>query len=192
MKSVLGITGLGCAWALSLGCSAGVPAPAGDDGTSTLNEALLAPDALPPAGTPTPPDPNSGPFCGGIAAIECPGAGSCVDDPSDDCDLDNGGADCGGVCACNALALCIEGNVFDASPDVCACVPEPELDPCAAVRCAAGTHCEVVGEGAICAPDESVNPCAAVLCATGKHCVARGSKARCVRARRGHDCRRDD
>jgi hypothetical protein len=139
------------------------------------------------------PEPGSGPFCGGIAGIPCPGAGSCVDDPADDCDPENGGADCGGVCECNALALCIEGSVFDESPDVCACVPaEPELDPCAAVRCAAGTHCEVVGEGAICAPDEPVDPCAAVLCGPGKHCVARGEKARCVPARRGHDCRRDD
>lgn len=202
-----------------VGCSAEAPEPAGDEGTSTLNEALRAPDPPRPGGTPTNPcaavlcapnttcevvdgdavctpiDPGtgSGPFCGGIAAIQCPGAGSCIDDPSDDCDPANGGADCGGVCECNALALCIEGSVFDESPDVCACVPaEPELDPCAAVRCAAGTHCEVVGEGAICAPDEPVDPCAAVLCGPGKHCVARGEKARCVPARRGHDCRRDD
>jgi hypothetical protein len=122
-------------------------------------------------GPDNPPGSGSGPFCGGIAAIQCPGAGSCQDDPNDDCDLENGGADCGGICECNALALCIEGNVFDTSPDVCACVPEqPEVDACATVRCASGTHCEVVEERAICAPDEPVNPCAAVLCAPDTTC----------------------
>ncbi|PTL85322.1 hypothetical protein [Vitiosangium sp. GDMCC 1.1324] len=37
-------------------------------------------------------------FCGGIAAIPCPEGYVCVDDPSDDCDPNNGGADCGGLC----------------------------------------------------------------------------------------------
>ena len=156
---------------------------------------------------------SEAPFCGGIAAFPCPGAGSCVDDPSDDCDPERGGADCGGVCDCGrVLLLCIAGTVFDDSPDVCACVPgEPEADPCAAVRCAAGTHCEVVDDGAICAPDENPcnladcqpntvcevqdgeavcvpsepNPCALVLCAPGKHCEADGSEARCVREHAG-------
>jgi len=38
-------------------------------------------------------------FCGGIAAIECPGNLVCIDDPRDDCCPQTGGADCGGVCA---------------------------------------------------------------------------------------------
>jgi hypothetical protein len=93
------------------------------------------------------------PFCGGIAAFPCPGLGSCGDDPSDDCDPEQGGADCGGVCACNALALCVEGNVFDPSPEVCDCVPiaEPE-NPCATVLCAPGTRCVARGEEAHCVP----------------------------------------
>ena len=38
-------------------------------------------------------------FCGGIAAIQCHADNEeCVDDPSDSCDVANGGADCGGVC----------------------------------------------------------------------------------------------
>ena len=37
-------------------------------------------------------------FCGGFAAIECPDGYQCVDDPSDDCDPNAGGADCAGVC----------------------------------------------------------------------------------------------
>jgi len=125
-----------------------------------------------------------GPFCGGIAAFECPGAGSCVDDPNDGCDPDRGGADCGGVCECNIRALCIQGLAFDASPEVCACVPtEPEVDACATVRCRAGTHCEVVDDRAICASDgEPTNPCAAASCLTGTVCVERRGQAVCVPA----------
>jgi hypothetical protein len=37
-------------------------------------------------------------LCGGIAAIRCPAGYACVDDPSDACDPDQGGADCGGIC----------------------------------------------------------------------------------------------
>jgi hypothetical protein len=59
--------------------------------------------------------------CGGIAAFECPGAGTCEDDPEDDCDPMSGGADCGGVCQCNVLGVCIAPAVWNASPDVCAC-----------------------------------------------------------------------
>ena len=63
-------------------------------------------------------------FCGGIAAIPCPGAGRCVDDPNDNCDPNNGGADCGGICTCIETQLCIIGSHFDSSPQVCACVPD--------------------------------------------------------------------
>ncbi|HKU43689.1 MAG TPA: protease complex subunit PrcB family protein [Polyangiales bacterium] len=91
--------------------------------------------------------------CGGFAGTPCPGLGMCVDDASDDCDPENGGADCGGLCECNLRALCIQGLVFDSSPSVCACVPDPAQDPCAAVRCRAGTHCESDGQTASCVPD---------------------------------------
>ena len=36
--------------------------------------------------------------CGGFAGLACPDELSCVDDPNDDCDPDQGGADCIGVC----------------------------------------------------------------------------------------------
>jgi hypothetical protein len=63
-------------------------------------------------------------FCGGIAGIDCPGEGECVDDPSDSCDPNNGGADCGGMCDCSRVSLlCVGGTHFDDSPSVCACVP---------------------------------------------------------------------
>jgi hypothetical protein len=37
--------------------------------------------------------------CGGIAGIKCPDGQVCVDDPTDTCDPDKGGADCSGICA---------------------------------------------------------------------------------------------
>jgi hypothetical protein len=71
-----------------------------------------------------------GPFCGGIAGFACPGSGVCADVPGDGCDPEDGGADCGGVCTCPVLALCVEGLVFDDSPEVCACVPAGEGGEC--------------------------------------------------------------
>jgi hypothetical protein len=37
-------------------------------------------------------------FCGGFAGLRCRDGKICVDDPRDDCDPMNGGADCGGIC----------------------------------------------------------------------------------------------
>ncbi|MEO8798245.1 MAG: PPC domain-containing protein, partial [Polyangiaceae bacterium] len=37
-------------------------------------------------------------FCGGIANIQCPTGQICVNDPTDSCDPNKGGADCGGTC----------------------------------------------------------------------------------------------
>jgi hypothetical protein len=80
-------------------------------------------------------------FCGGIAGIPCPGAGMCVDDPSDDCDLDNGGADCGGLCECNAAAIsCPTGTWLNDDPAVCDCIPN-EGEPCGPTTCGEGLVC---------------------------------------------------
>jgi hypothetical protein len=43
-------------------------------------------------------DEARGDFCGGIAGIPCAEGSLCVDDPHDDCDPSQGGADCGGIC----------------------------------------------------------------------------------------------
>jgi hypothetical protein len=108
------------------------------------------PDAVVDPGTTS----ASGRFCGGIAAMPCPGAGVCVDAPDDGCDPNHGGADCGGVCRCESSVLCSPGTRFDASPDVCACVAAeaPHDDVCARVRCMGGTHCVSHDGRAECVP----------------------------------------
>ncbi|MBL8942899.1 MAG: hypothetical protein JNK45_07125, partial [Myxococcales bacterium] len=84
------------------------------------------------------------PTCGGFANLGCPRKRQvCVDDPSDDCDPGNGGADCSGICilpvACGGIAgiPCAEGFICEDDPrDDCypddggadcggLCVPDP-------------------------------------------------------------------
>ena len=86
-------------------------------------------------------------FCGGIAGIECPKGEVCVDDPNDDCDPNNGGADCGGFCEapssfCGGIAgiecpkgeVCVDDPNDDCDPEHggadCGGVCEPEGDKC--------------------------------------------------------------
>jgi hypothetical protein len=76
--------------------------------------------------------------CGGFAGLPCPGNGKCSDDPSDSCDPSAGGADCGGICQCVQNVLCIQGDVFDNSPKVCACVPQTTCGPVCQIFCAYG------------------------------------------------------
>ena len=93
-----------------------------------------------------------GPRCGGFAGLRCPGSGTCEDDPGDSCDPRRGGADCGGICACRAIADCQNGTVWDGSPGVCACVPAtPAPDKCGNNTCASGEYCCNASCG-ICAP----------------------------------------
>ncbi|WP_417908928.1 hypothetical protein [Candidatus Electronema sp. PJ] len=37
-------------------------------------------------------------MCGGIAGISCPDGQECIDDPTDNCNPAQGGADCPGIC----------------------------------------------------------------------------------------------
>ena len=64
--------------------------------------------------------------CGGFAGIECPDGLTCVDDPNDDCDPDNGGADCGGICE-PAVTYC-GGFAGIACPKDQVCVDDPNDD----------------------------------------------------------------
>lgn len=107
------------------------------------------------------------PICGGFAGLACPGAGQCVDDPSDSCDPDTGGADCSGLCECNVLGICEKGTVWDDSPSVCGCVEQ--YDPCIAALCPAGTECVNDDGEATCVPFEGVT-CGDTTCDTGQVC----------------------
>jgi PrcB C-terminal len=95
----------------------------------------------------------TGPFCGGIAGIPCPGMGRCGDNPNDNCDPAAGGADCGGICSCIDTVLCVMGYHFNSDPTVCACVPDTTTtgEPCGTNVCGAGEYCCNASCG-ICAP----------------------------------------
>jgi hypothetical protein len=70
---------------LGSGCS---PTADAADQTATLTEA------------------RGGEFCGGIAGIPCAEGFTCVDDPSDSCDPNQGGRDCGGICQADKKKSC--------------------------------------------------------------------------------------
>jgi hypothetical protein len=103
--------------------------------------------------------------CGGFAGTPCPGEGKCVDDPSDDCDPANGGADCSGICSCLQTLACIKGTHFDNDPAVCTCVPDAA---CIQTQlCIKGTHFDNDPAVCACVPDDK---CAAVTCPVGEVC----------------------
>src|SRR5438552_10835695 len=103
-------------------------------------------------------------FCGGIAGFPCPAGYVCVDDPHDNCDPNQGGADCGGICrkakkpkhklcdnpartyisthpaACPVSRFfCVTGTPFS---DACGCGCEVAAgEPCNTVTCAPGEYC---------------------------------------------------
>jgi hypothetical protein len=110
----------------------------------------------------------SAPACGGFPGTPCPGGGTCVDDPRDTCDPDQGGADCIGLCECNALGLCVEGQHWDPSPYVCGCVPDE--NPCSVVLCPPDTQCEIEDGAAVCNPIGGGESCGAVSCGPGLEC----------------------
>lgn len=126
--------------------------------------------------------PPSGPSCGGFTGKPCPGAGKCVDDPSDTCDPTKGGADCGGICSCIQNVMCVKGSKFDSNPAVCACVPEkPVCGPVCAIYCQFGNvldsqgcptcACNKPTPGATCPVDQCMGPgpkAATIMCPDGK------------------------
>ena len=75
--------------------------------------------------------------CAGLLGLACPGEYQCIDDFRDDCDPQNGGADCPGLCvhpkgpvACEAeKPACDAGEI---------CVDNPWLD-CVVAPCPTGT-----------------------------------------------------
>jgi hypothetical protein len=111
----------------------------------------------------------SGTTCGGIAGLPCPGNQTCVDDPDDDCDPNDGGADCGGVCVCVENELCVQGFVWDG--ELCKCVPEAGGDdnPCLVTLCPQGTRCDLQNGGPVCVSDGTL-ACGDNTCGEGQVC----------------------
>lgn len=103
--------------------------------------------------------------CGGFAGRPCPGLGRCEDDPSDGCDPKRGGADCGGLCICDAKAKCMAGQSWNADPSACTCEGG---DPAADAGPAAGEACgkSVCAKGEVCC-----NPSCSTCVAPGQGCT---------------------
>ncbi|QRK07038.1 hypothetical protein JQX13_44460 [Archangium violaceum] len=113
-------------------------------GALIVGAALLGTGCRNPAQAQVTPSPQQeqtqgGSFCGGIAAIQCPEGFTCVDDPSDTCDPNNGGADCGGICEKEKKPNCDDPNrtYVSKDPDKCAAIrfvcetgKEPFFDDC--------------------------------------------------------------
>ena len=109
--------------------------------------------------------------CGGIADLPCSDHTECLDDPNDDCDPNDGGADCSGICVgfcggvagfgCDAGYVCVDDPDDDCDPDtggadcpgVCMsggdCDPYPILlEPSPAAQAAAEAELAIVSPGA--------------------------------------------
>ncbi len=78
----------------------------------------------------------TGETCGGFAGELCPEGQTCVDDPSDECDPEQGGADCMGVCVVSEeeqeeeeeeVTTC-GGVAGESCPDELVCVDDPSDD----------------------------------------------------------------
>jgi hypothetical protein len=89
-------------------------------------------------------------FCGGFGGFPCDEGEECIDDPNDDCDPQNGGADCGGICVpapdCQPVLcelFCENGFATDENGcEICSCKEEPTCcDPAENPGGIEGAHC---------------------------------------------------
>ena len=68
--------------------------------------------------------------CGGFLGLACEDPNQeCVDDPNDDCDPNQGGADCGGVCITPAACGGFGGIACEGKGEVCVDDPNDDCDP---------------------------------------------------------------
>lgn len=88
--------------------------------------------------------------CGGIAGIQCDSGEICVDDPTDNCDPNNGGADCMGTCkTCVQNTMCTNGHHWDAAQ--CKCVANAQ--DCRQTGCSTGRWCSFCWGSYACIPN---------------------------------------
>ena len=171
-----------------LSCSSSkTPPPAGRRALSSLLFALLAMSAcdsqdVREALKHTPPPP-----AGGDAGVKPAADGSMPDGP---------------VCPPVCKIACPDGNVLDANGcPTCSCnpAPPPPVDPCATIKCAAGTHCESTIVMCIKAPCPPIGACvpdapkvtcggfAGIQCAGAGKCVDDPTDS-CDPTKGGADC----
>lgn len=95
--------------------------------------------------------------CGGFAGFACDGSDICVDDPNDECNPNNGGADCMGVCRdeiCSGkTAKCASGYHWDQFE--CTCVVNQTPD-CRTTGCGDGQYCTYCWINYACIPEGAV------------------------------------
>jgi eight-cysteine-cluster-containing protein len=143
-----------------------------------------------------PPDPAR---CGGFAGLPCAAGEICIDDPTDDCDPQNGGADCGGLCIPGGCPDADADGQCDAvdpecnadgsrlmcrrAPPDCPAGTVPEVrDGCYTNACVAWDACGVVGP-----PPGFCGGIAGFACAAGEVCVDDPTDD-CDPANGGADC----
>jgi hypothetical protein len=115
-------------------------------------------------------------FCGGIAGFPCPEGQTCVDNPDDSCDPNNGGADCGGICVDAPKSTFCGGIAGIPCPVGQACVDDPsdDCDPkhggadCGGICVAAGVPC---GEATCGAGLTCCNPLLGICTKPGMVCI---------------------
>lgn len=95
-----------------------------------------------------------GPFCGGIANIQCPKKDqTCIDNPNDSCDPQAGGRDCSGICVfLDGRSSAVTARSLTRPPPP---TPRPEGQACGGFL---GTPCEGAGEICIDDPSDDCDP----------------------------------
>jgi len=124
------------------------------------------------------PDPG---FCGGIAGFPCPPGLTCVDNPMDECDPADGGADCGGMCVREERPIACAGFTGDGCPAGYECIDEADdcdpnnggadcpgiCKPSQPAQCQADSDCLVIGAPCRICPDGSA-ACPRATCTNGQ------------------------
>lgn len=135
--------------------------------------------------------------CGGLTGQFCTGNLTCVDDPIDTCDPNNGGVDCVGMCINVTKAAPCGGVAGIQCGDGYRCVDDPtdECVPGRAVDCSGicvKAACDAKLASTVtcndgwtfdptkCACKQLDLACAALRCASGFHCEANEAGPLCV------------
>jgi hypothetical protein len=99
-------------------------------------------------------------YCGGVAGFPCAPGFTCIDDPSDNCDPQNGGSDCGGICVREDQPQRCGGVAGQVCPTGYECIDDPQDDcdpnsggadcpgicrPASPPSCTSDTDCPAIG-----------------------------------------------